>query len=155
MEPLVRVAQPEDVDRLALLRWNMHAEDSAPAEDYESFLGRFRMFAKPALDSTAWRVSVAELDEIIVGNLWLQLVTRVPRPINAASSALGYLTNVYVEPPYRDLGLGSRMLREIVDWCREQAIGVVVVWPSERSTDYYRRQGFRESDALQLSLKED
>lgn len=155
MEPQVRRAGRRDVDALAQLRWNMHTEEEAATEDYEGFLARFRAFGDGAVNSEAWRIWVVELEGHIVGNLWLQLVPRVPRPINEPPSALGYLTNVYVEPPYRNAGLGSRMLRDLADWCREQAVAVVVVWPSERSFDYYRREGFEASDSLQLSLKDD
>lgn len=155
MEPQVRNARPNDVDELARLRWNMHTEEEAAAEDYDAFVARFRLFAEEAIGSGSWRIWVAELDRRIIANLWLQLVARVPRPINEPSSALAYLTNVYVEPTYRNAGLGSRMLRELTDWCREHPIAVVVVWPSERSVDYYRREGFSAGDSLQVSLRDE
>lgn len=115
MEPQLRYARRNDVDELARLRWNMHTEEEAAVEDYDAFLERFRVFAETAVDSGSWRIWVAEQDRRIVANLWLHLVARVPRPIDEPSSALGYLTNVYVEPPYRNAGLGSRMLRELTD----------------------------------------
>ncbi len=37
----------------------------------------------------------------------------------------------------------------------EHSVALVVVWPSERSVNYYRREGFEASDSLQLSLMED
>lgn len=155
MEPQVRNAGREDVHALAQLRWNMHTEEEAATEKHAEFLARFRRFADGALDSGSWRIWVAEVDGHVVANLWLQIVARVPRPTNRPPSALGYLTNVYVQPPFRNAGLGSQMLREVANWCRAQPIAVVVVWPSERSFDYYRREGFEASDSLQLSLRDD
>ena len=141
--------------QLALMRWRMHAEEETAAEDRESFVARFGEFAELAIESPSWRIWVAEADAKLIGNIWLQLVPHVPRPTKEHPPVLGYLTNVYVEPPYRNAGLGSRMLHEMAAWSREHSVAEVIVWPSERSYDYYRREGFVESDSLELPLKDD
>jgi len=154
MEPDVRFAGPEDIEALAHLRWTMHTEEVESDESFDAFLSRFRPFAAKALRSHLWQVWVAEVESQIVANLWLQLVPRVPRP-NELPAPIGYLTNVFVQRGYRNAGLGSRMLREVTAWSRKHSLAIVVVWPSERSVPYYKREGFQASDSLQVSLLED
>lgn len=150
----IRRADPQDAERLARLRWEMHTEDESSAESYEAFVTRFRPFAEAALASPSWRVWVAEAGANLVGNLWLQLVPRVPRP-GTRSAPLGYLTNVFVAKAHRNSGLGSRMLEQAMDWSREQPVSVVVVWPSDEAVRYYLRSGFAPSEALQRSFDDD
>jgi GNAT superfamily N-acetyltransferase len=153
MEPDIRSAGPDDIDALARLRWTMHTEDVESHESFDVFLSRFRPFAAQALSSGAWQVWVAEVESRIVANLWLQVIARVPRP-DRPTATLGYLTNVFVEPLYRNAGVGSRILRQVATWSREHSIGLVVVWPSEHSVDYYRREAFEPTDALELSFED-
>ncbi len=154
MSAHIRSAGTDDVMELARLRWDMQTEEEPSAESYATFVVRFRPFAEAALRSTSWRVWVAEADASLVGNLWLQLVPRVPRP-GAGSSPLGYLTNVFVAQAHRNSGLGSRLLDHVVDWSRKHPTSVVVVWPSDEAIQWYRRAGFAPSEALQRSFHDD
>lgn len=150
----IRSAGAKDVVELARLRWEMHTEEEPSTESFETFVARFRPFAEAALLSTSWRVWVAEAEATLVGNLWLQLVPRVPRP-GSGSSPLGYLTNVFVAKAHRNSGIGSRMLDHVVEWSRTHPTSVVVVWPSDEAIRWYRRAGFAPSDALQRSFEDD
>ena len=102
---------------------------------------------KRALEQGNWHCWVAERDDELVGALWLQLVEKIPNP-TAEPERLGYITNFFVAESERGKGLGSRMLEEVLTWCREQRstkgdlINDVILWPSERSRTLYLRNGF-------------
>jgi GNAT superfamily N-acetyltransferase len=111
-----------------------------------------------ALQKNNWRCWVAERDETLLAALWLQVIEKIPNP-TAEPEALGYITNFFVADSERGKGLGSRMLEDVLAWCREhqsakgQLINSVVLWPTERSRTLYLRHGFEvPDDLLELRL---
>ena len=61
---------------------------------------------------------------------------------------LGYITNFYVNEVYRDRGVGSRLFAAAIEWLKENNVDAVILWPTERSRSFYRREGF--SDEVRL-----
>ncbi len=108
---VVRPATGEDVDELARLRWQLYAEDDpAVEESFADYRERFVRFATIALEDDDWRAWVAEDGGRIVGALWRHRTPRIPQPGRGDPAPLAYVTNVYVEPAYRNTGLGARLL---------------------------------------------
>jgi GNAT superfamily N-acetyltransferase len=153
----IREATSEDIPELARLRWEFKVElgDVNPAMEFEPFAGRFTAFAAEALADPRWRAFVAEADGHLVGNLWIQLVPKVPAP-SVESEFFGYVTNAYVEPSLRDGGLGRALLEAARDWAMEQPVELLVTWPSNRSRPFYDRAGFRPTaDPVTLRLRQE
>jgi GNAT superfamily N-acetyltransferase len=154
--PAIRLATVADLSELARLRWELYAEqDGVPTEPPDAYRVRFARFAAAAIASDAWRAWVASDGDRPVAAMWLQTVDRVPVPGKRAGP-IGYLTNVYVEPPHRSAGLGARMLDVLTGWCRNEGYSEVIVWPTERSRPFYGRGGFdRPDEPLVLRLAPD
>lgn len=72
-------------------------------------------------------------------------IRSVPRPSRIADS-WAYLTDCYTRPTHRDRGVGTKLLSYVIAWARTQDFEMMLVWPSERSGDFYARGGF-EGDA--------
>jgi GNAT superfamily N-acetyltransferase len=155
-QPSIGFATIDDVPELARLRWELYAEqDGEPPEPFDAYAARFSRSARTALASEDWRAWVARADGKLVGAMWVRTVTRVPVPGKRAGP-IGYLTNVYVAPEYRDAGLGGRMRDRVTAWCRDEGYSLVIVWPTERSRPFYRRGGFdRPDEPLVLNLEPD
>jgi ribosomal protein S18 acetylase RimI-like enzyme len=104
------------------------------------------------------RPAVEELmDDQSLGRLWL---------IDAGRSGVGYLVAVwgyslewhgrdafvdelYVEPPFRSRGIGSRALALAEEECRSagiRALHLEVERPNTRAQELYRRLGYRDHD---------
>ena len=151
--PIVRPATGDDIDELARLRWQLYTEDDPDvAESFADYRDRFARFAIPALADEGWRAWVAE-DGGLVGALWRHRTPRIPQPGRGDPAPLAYVTNVYVEPAYRNTGLGARLLRIMVDASRAEGFSLAMVWPSDRSFPFYERGGFaRLPDPLVLDL---
>jgi len=80
-------------------------------------------------------------------------VPRVPQPGRGEPQPLAYVTNVYVEPAYRNDGLGGRLLDLAIETSRTEGFSLVMLWPNDRSTSFYERAGFeRGRDPLVLDL---
>jgi GNAT superfamily N-acetyltransferase len=84
----------------------------------------------------------------------VQRIRKVPNP-GRLDPEFGYVTNVYTCPEARNQGTGAGLIRHIQDWAREQRLEMLILWPSERSGDFYRRAGFRpSSEALEWDVSE-
>ncbi len=62
---------------------------------------------------------VAELQEKIVGFI-VARVKRVPEYLGGVM--VGELKDMWVEPEVRRLGIGEKLLRMAIEWCREQKV---------------------------------
>jgi GNAT superfamily N-acetyltransferase len=138
----IRFATPADVDELARLRWQLYKEHGSEGESLHAYRDRFTAFAHEALARDDWRAWCAEADDRLVAAVWLQTVPRVPAPGRRDPSPIGYLTNMYVEPDCRSLGLGSMMVQELIRYCTAEGFDVVIAFPADEAYDFYERNGF-------------
>jgi GNAT superfamily N-acetyltransferase len=148
----VRRATTADVPVLATLRFEFRSRRKTPVEPPDEFLPRCIDWMRPRVaDEAKWRVWVLELDGAIVGNIWLEIVEKLPNP-NVERELHGYVTNFFVRPEHRNAGAGSRLLHAVLDECRRSNVDSVFLWPSERSRPLYERFGFTTpSDMLVLN----
>jgi len=144
----VRRATTDDVSPLAMLRYEFRSRRKTPIESAAEFVPRCaeRMRSRVA-DESRWRVWVLMDRGTIVGNIWLQIVEKLPNP-NVERERHGYVTNFFVRPEYRNTGAGSRLLDALLGECRGLEIDSVFLWPSDRSRPLYERHGFVTPTAM-------
>lgn len=138
----IRQATLADAPALANLRWSWRVDEEGgnPAESREGFITRFSGFAKEAL-AGRWTVWVAASDGVIVANIWIYRVPKVPSP-GVTTRDFGYMTNVYTVPARRNSGVGTQLLEAVREWAHETDIELLIVWPSDASVPWYRRGGY-------------
>lgn len=149
-EPVrIRPATRDDAPILARLRYRFRIEHGGePIETEEAFVGRCAGWMADRLGTgPRWRCWAAEQAAGIVGNLWLQLMEKLPNPVSEPEHH-AYITNVYVLPDWRNAGVGALLLEAALDWCRNSEIDAVFLWPSDRSRSFYMRHGFSVRDDL-------
>ncbi|GAB4451168.1 MAG: GNAT family N-acetyltransferase [Chloroflexi bacterium OHK40] len=137
----IRPATPADAPQLAALRYRFRSELERPGEPELAFLARTTPWIATRLAQPQWRAWVAVADTALVGNLFLQLIEKIPNPVAEAES-LAYITNVYVEPAYRGQGLGRALLEAALAACPPTLVDTIVLWPTRASVTLYRRAGF-------------
>jgi ribosomal protein S18 acetylase RimI-like enzyme len=147
----LRPAVPSDAGALARLRYDFRAALDAPAEPVTSFLERCTAWLKARLASgERWRCWVAERDGLPIGMVWLQLIEKIPNPVNEPEWH-GYISSLYVVPESRSAGLGSRLLAAALRECEVRRVDAVILWPTQQSRSLYERHGFaRGADLLEL-----
>lgn len=147
---IIRTATPGDAAALAELRWEFRAGKTPPIEPHDAFVARCEAWMRAELERGAWRAWLAEQDERVVGQVWLQLLSKVPNPA-AEREHHAYVSNVYVTPAARG-GVGTRLLQTAIDWAAANAVDRVVLWPTARSRSMYERHGFVASgDVVELT----
>lgn len=148
---LCRLATPDDLSPIADLRWRLQTDDT---EDDAARLAFAEEFLANDLHTEDLFHFVAEDEGRIIGAMSVRKVWKVPAP-GRPEAAWGYLTNCYVLPGNRAEGVGSALLKFIERWARDEALELLVVWPSDRAFSFYERAGFaRTIDPLVLSLED-
>ncbi|MGG0644589.1 GNAT family N-acetyltransferase [Sporosarcina gallistercoris] len=139
----IRLARKEDVEQLMKMRWDFTIEfdKSKKEEPYEDFREIFKTFFDGALKSRQWFIWVAEENGNISSHIYVELIQKVPRP-GQTTHPFAYVTNVYTIPEYRNQGTGSELLRSVNNWVKENRFEFVIVWPSEDSINYYKKNGY-------------
>ena len=145
----IRVAVVRDAPALARMRYVFRCELGTPAEAEAAFVARCTdwMLKRLGDEDSRWLCWVAEEGGVIVGNLWLQRLEKLPNPV-AEPEEHAYVTNVYVVPEWRDAGVGALLLEAALAWCRRSDVDAVLLWPSARSRRFYERYGFSARDDL-------
>lgn len=143
----VRLAGLGDVPGLAALR--RHWVEEQGGIDVGGDPGFEERFAQWLVAEGDSRVTwVAEDDGgALVGMMNLALFERMPAP-GRARTRWGYLGNAYVLAEHRNSGVGRAILDELLAYARREDLVRVVLSPSERSVEFYRRGGFGPADML-------
>jgi GNAT superfamily N-acetyltransferase len=146
----VREATPADAAELAELRWEFRVGRAAPIEGRDEFIERCALWMRSELASRrSWRAWVAVAGGRIVGQVWLDLLVKVPNPA-AERERHAYVSNLYVRPDARG-GVGTRLLETAVAWAKLNDVDRVVLWPTSRSVTLYERAGFTfQGDVMEL-----
>jgi GNAT superfamily N-acetyltransferase len=152
-QPRIRQATAQDADELARLRWDFSPDEvQRSGQPFADFASQFGEFVQRAQASGAWAIWVAEVDERLVANIYVQMIAKVPRP-GRFHARYGYVTNVYADPAARGQGIGTALLQAVIGWAREQRLEFLIVWPAEESIRFYERCGFALSrEALELDV---
>jgi len=89
------------------------------------------------------RVDIAEIDGCVVGFM-LSRIKRVPAYMGGV--LVGELSDMWIEPQARRLGIGDALSRRALNWLREQGVHSVeiqVLRDNEASWKLYERMGFQ------------
>jgi GNAT superfamily N-acetyltransferase len=149
-----RLASPADSAQLAEMRWNFRIERHPEAVNMtrETFLEACTAFYQRVLAGDGWSCWLAEENGTILSTIFIERVERIPTPKSLISD-LGYITNVYTRPAYRQKGIGAELMKHVQDWARTQDLDRLFLWPSERAVPFYLRGGFTmETQEMEFSL---
>src|SRR5689334_5053664 len=143
----IRVATEADAAALARFRYELRSS-SSEIEGEAEFIERCTVWMRERLrDNTRWQCWIAECDETTCGNVWAQLVEKIPNPA-AETECYVYLTNFYVRAEHRGQGVGTLLLSEVLAWSKANNAHAVILWPRERSKTLYARHGFDAANDL-------
>ena len=143
----IRVATESDAPLLTRFRHDLRSSAKQLIESEEQFAERCTLWMRERLqDRRGWRCWLAESEQTPVGNIWAQLVEKIPNP--AETECYLYVTNFYVREQYRGKGIGTRLLSEVLTWGKTSNAHTAILWPRERSKSLYLRHGFSVADDL-------
>lgn len=153
-EFLIRRATVEDVSIITCHRRAMFADmgehDNAKLDAMSVSFRNWVIERLTTGEYLGWFV-VNEQGSIIAGaGLWL--LAWAPTPSDQ-SAQRGYIFNVYTQPEYRRHGLARRLMKTILDYCRENKMNVVALHASDEGRTLYESLGFKQTNEMRLFLE--
>lgn len=141
----IRLAERKDIDQLVRMRWDFTMEDyedKLKESNFEAFHLECSTFLENAIESDTWFIWVAEEGTKIVSHIYIELIQKVPRP-GRITFPFAFMTNVYTVQDFRNKGIGSNLITAINDWVKSKKYEFIIVWPSDESIDYYKKNGYK------------
>jgi GNAT superfamily N-acetyltransferase len=138
----IRVAFPDDVAQLAGLLGRFADYDQATGVAFAPDL--LRWWSEH--DSHVAFLAVLPSGDA-VGMAWLALTERVPRS-GGGARLCGDVQSVYVVPEHRSAGVGTALLRALVQHAEALHLEHVTVHSNQRANSLYERAGFTSSPEL-------
>ncbi|GAA2757604.1 GNAT family N-acetyltransferase [Actinopolymorpha rutila] len=141
----IRESTRDETTELAKLRWRCTFERRPePDNGLDEYVRGFTAWWERRDDFLA---VVAVDEQQIVGLGFLALAGRVPVP-GALDRRTGDIQSVYVLPDHRNQGIGSMVVRALVDCGRERGCSRVTVHSGRRAVPVYERAGFQHEPKL-------
>ncbi|MBL7793202.1 MAG: GNAT family N-acetyltransferase [Saprospiraceae bacterium] len=152
---LYRKASLEDIDQLAKMRWEFktESETDTPVWKKDDFINSCKSFYANMLESNdKWLCWVVENESEIIAHVFIYIIDNIPTPEKTINK-WGYLTNTFTKKSYRGKGLGSQLMQYAIAEAKSMNIETMIVWPSEKSIEFYKRAGFNNtSDIMERSF---
>ena len=63
------------------------------------------------------------------------------------------VVNMYTEPGYRRRGLARRLMEVMIDWCRKEGFGSVILHASDDGRSLYESLGFTPTNEMRMMLR--
>jgi len=95
----------------------------------------------------AWLAAGPDGEVVAGAGLWLM---DWPPHMIGGSARRGNVLNVYTKPEFRRQGLARRLMETVLDWCRANAIPLVILHASEDGRELYWRMGFAPSNEMRM-----
>ncbi|WP_349407497.1 GNAT family N-acetyltransferase [Pseudalkalibacillus sp. SCS-8] len=139
----IRLAENKDISQLVRMRWDFTIEydESKKTASYDDFELECKAFLEDAIKGNQWFIWVAEVNERVVSHIYIELIHKVPRP-GRQTYPFAFMTNVYTVKDFRNKRIGSKLLSTINEWAKENRYEFIIVWPSEESINYYKKNGY-------------
>ena len=119
-----RIATSADLPQIADLRWRLRVDDE-PVSDrgaYERFIADFVRVCETEWSPNEIIHWITSDGKKVVAVMSIALVSKLPSPDNLRAR-WGYISNSYVLPEVRNVGVGTRLLMAIKDWASTREFG--------------------------------
>jgi GNAT superfamily N-acetyltransferase len=155
----VRFATVDDADVISWHRARMFQDmGELPADLFEAFRASSRDQLRHLLARgryVGWLLSLENAPNKIIAGVGVHLRDVLPHPIeNTATFAEGrhgIIVNVFTEPEWRRKGLAGMLLKQVIDWAREQQLDRLVLHSSDDGRALYERLGFVATNEMRFA----
>jgi GNAT superfamily N-acetyltransferase len=148
----IRRAAASDAPALARLRYEFRAPRAPTIESEVDFVERCTEWMRLRLaEDSSWTAWIVVAGDEIIGNAWMRRMEKLPNP-GEEPEWNAYVSSFYLREAFRGRGIGSRLMRLVLDEAARLDVGAVFLWPTERSRPLYERFGFTHDGAV-LSLE--
>jgi ribosomal protein S18 acetylase RimI-like enzyme len=153
----IRRAKIKDLDDILRLNFDLFKNEY---DNYDDTLNlkwtnsHGKEFFKSKIGKISGFAEVAEVNGKVVGYLCGEIYQRM---FYRKKAKYARLANVLVEDGFRGSGIGTKLTKNFMDWCKEKKVDYVSVTASAHNGQgigFYRNLGFKDYDlTLEINLK--
>ncbi|MBK7642479.1 MAG: GNAT family N-acetyltransferase [Planctomycetes bacterium] len=139
-------ADARDVEDFARLRIELFVEQARPdpVRELDALIERTRAAYQRGIGERTLLVWMARADSgRAIGALAMHLFPRLPSPASPTGEE-GYVVNVYTSPDWRRRGVGSALMRSLLEESRRLRLGRLRLHTTREGRYLYSRFGFRD-----------
>ncbi len=151
----IREATDQEDELLAKHFYHMWRDNQVPGQNLRPDWPLITLqFIDHVRQSLSYRAYVAEVAGRVVGSVGCQLFDGLyPLIIAEQHRKYGYIWGVFVEPEYRNQGIGSQLTETAVQYLRSQHCTRVILHASPSGQPVYERLGFKPSNEMRLDIE--
>jgi len=146
-----RQATSDDLEALAMLRWEMEVERGNKAVNPKEYARAYSTSTRDEMEGRRHRAWLAEVDGRAVACVLLVWWT-LPPNFDNLSRKRGFVSSVYTRPAHRRQGIARELMNLLIASAREEGVGRLILWSSEMGRPLYEQLGFTGSRGLELNL---
>lgn len=90
---------------------------------------------------------LVEDDSKIVGGCGISTF-KIPPQLSQPSGVYAYLSNMFIEPEYRGKGVGRLLVNYVIDFCKQEQIGLLFLHALDKGLPLYKSISFVSSERL-------
>lgn len=149
----IRLATRADLEVISDHRARMFQDmGELPPEMFETFRTQSKETLRSMFEHdqyVGWLVTPQDEPDKIVAGAGVTLRKVAPHPQQTASGMFeivsgrqAIIQNVFTEPEWRRRGIGTLLMKEIIDWSKKTGIESLVLHASEQGRPIYEKLGF-------------
>lgn len=151
---LLRAATCQDDDPIAQHFYQLWLDNGVSTEgivaDWQAVV---QQFVSQARQTLSYKAFVIEINGGIVGSVGCQLFAGLyPLVLANHQRKYGYIWGVYVEPAYRQQGLGEQLTAQAIAYLKSLDCTRIILHASPLGKPLYERLGFVASNEMRLDL---
>lgn len=152
MTVTLRIAGPADALLIAEHRDAMFADAGIEAAVIRRASGPYRDWLAGALATDQYFGWLAEHDDEVVGSIGLWLLPWPFHPKHPGTNLRGYVTNMWVEPAHRRIGIGRTLVEAAVAEAKGRGITFMALHATESGKALYESMGWQPGNEMVLKL---
>ena len=147
-----RALCPDDLELICRHREQMFREAGRSDAVLATMSAQFRSWLEPRLrDGAYFGFLLLDQGQPVAG-IGLMTIEWPPHPSHPTQDRRGYVLNVYVEPPYRNRGLGRRLMLLAEQEFARRGIQFLVLHATEMGRPLYAQLGWNATTEMSKAL---
>jgi GNAT superfamily N-acetyltransferase len=96
-----------------------------------------------------YRYFLVEDNDEIIGGCGLSTF-RLPPMAHQKTGVYTYLSNMFIEPKYQGKGIGRALLQHVIEICKSENIGLIILHASVQGSYLFKSEGFTSEHLMHL-----
>jgi GNAT superfamily N-acetyltransferase len=141
-----------DMDLFIKLRLDFINEFHKNIDEKDKIILSLKNYFERHIENNEFIGIICEYNKKIISTAYL-IISEWPPNRNFINGKIGTLLNVYTYPEYRKKGIGTNVLKKIIEEAKKQNVSIINLLATEDGENVYKKLGFIETEDKSMRLK--